>query len=132
MKTITIICDDHIGVLAEITDRLKKKNINIEDISAQSLGERGAVVISVSGKNKKDAIKALKDAGFIPLIKDSLVIKIKDRPGELARIAKKLQKEKINVETMHIISQEDGSSFVALITNHPVKTKKILKDIIIK
>jgi hypothetical protein len=131
MKTVTVICHDHAGVLFTIAEALKKARINIDDISAQSFGDKGAIIISVSRQNESQVVAILKRLGFTPLVQDGLVIRLVDKPGELAKVAKILKKAKINILTLHIISQKEGQVFMALITDEPRKSRTLLKNLLV-
>lgn len=43
MKQITIIAENHPGVVAEITEALAAQNINIETLDAESVNEAGII-----------------------------------------------------------------------------------------
>lgn len=132
MRTITIICKDHVGVIAKIAEALEKNGVSIRDITAQSLGGRGAVVISASGADNDKVVPIVKALGFTPLVQDSLVIKLKDKPGELAKVTRILKRARISIQTMHIIGQEKGSAFAALITDRPEKTRALLRRMLVR
>src|SRR3989338_5657580 len=110
MKEFTIICENEVGVLSRITDTLKEKNINITDITSHVVGDKGIVTLSVA---------------------DGVVIKIKDKPGALAAVARKLKEAKIDIKTTHIVIREKNHAFVALTASNPKKMRKILKDYLI-
>lgn len=131
MKEFTIICENEVGVLSRITDTLKEKNINITDITSHVVGDKGIVTLSVADKDDYGALKALRKAGFTPLVEDGVVIKIKDKPGALAAAARKLKEAKIDIKTTHIVIREKNHAFVALTASNPKKMRKILKDYLI-
>ena len=55
-----------------------------------------------------------------------MVIELMDRPGELSKVAKRLAKAGINVESIHILNKDAKTTSIALVTDNPRKTSEVL------
>ena len=130
MKQITVVVADKVGVLAELSYLLGKAHVNIEAISAEVQGGKSVINLVVSDEKKAEMI--LKSNGYHVLAGEMLVVKVKDMPGALSDISKKLQKAKVNIESIYLLTRGDGYSLDALMVDKPKKAKKVLADYIVK
>ena len=62
MKTITIISEDRVGLLADISYILAKSKVNIDEINADIVDGKAVIKLAVGDKEK--ATKALADNGY--------------------------------------------------------------------
>ena len=130
MKQITIVVDDKVGVIADLSYLLGKTKINIDALSAEVHGGRGVINMTVSDEEK--ASKVLKSNGYNVLSNEIIVIKIKDEPGALSEVSNKLQKAKISIKSLYLISRGEGFALDALIVDKPKLAKKLLENYIVK
>ena len=82
MKQITIVADDKVGVLADISYILGKAKINIESLTAEVHG--GKAMINISVKDEKKASQLLNANNYKVIRSEILIVKVKDEPGELS------------------------------------------------
>ena len=121
---IIIIVDDRVGVLANITGVLAGAGINIESMDAEVAGQRGAVLMTV---NETDhALSLLNQAGYKAVGEDTVVLRLRDEPGSLARVADRLKQAEVNIQNLHILGRQDGYSLIALTTNDRAATEAAL------
>ena len=130
MKQITVVVADKVGVLAELSYLLGKARVNIEAISAEVQGGKSVINLVVSDEKKAEMI--LKSNGDHVLAGEMLVVKVKDAPGALSEISKKLQKAKINIESIYLLTRGEGYSLDAIMVDKPKKAKKVLAEYIVK
>ena len=71
--------------------------------------------------------RALRQAGLEYKLLDILNLELIDRPGELAKIARRLAKAGINVESIYILSSRSGKTELALNVSDMKKAMKVLK-----
>lgn len=115
MQEITIITENRVGALAEICELLGKNGVNIEAISAQGLGESGLIrVVTGDAATAKRALSAKK--GITCRSGDILVVKMADQPGELGKIARRLARAEVDIESMYLLSKSRGVMEVAIKT----------------
>ncbi|MCX6772039.1 MAG: ACT domain-containing protein [Candidatus Micrarchaeota archaeon] len=124
MKQLTVVVADKVGVLAELSYLLGKARVNIEAISAEVQGGKSVISLVVSDEKKAEMI--LKSNGYHVLAGEILVVKVKDAPGALSEISKKLQRAKINIESIYLLTRGEGYSLDALMVDKPKKAKKVL------
>ncbi|MGB9635490.1 MAG: ACT domain-containing protein [Candidatus Micrarchaeia archaeon] len=112
MKQITVVVDNRVGALADVTEAIGRSGINIISISAQGFDKTGVIRLLTADVNT--ALNELSRAGFNATVNDIIVLKLPDRPGELYKVAKKLSKEKINLRAVYIIGKENDKTVVAI------------------
>jgi predicted amino acid-binding ACT domain protein len=126
MKAITVITNDRVGLISDISYVLGKARINIEAIDASVVGKK--IVITVMVKNYARARDELEKNGYpSTLDKDYCVVKISDAVGSMAKMTEMLKKARINILQLHQISSDGTHALVALKTNKPRPTREILK-----
>ncbi len=126
MKTLTIVADDKVGLLADISYILGKAKINIENISVDVVGGKAIITIGVSDKERTKSI--LEAANYKVNDVESIVVKLQDKPGELGKITNLLAKEGINITNVHMITKDGKNTIIALIVDKPRKAELLLKD----
>ncbi|VVC03907.1 ACT domain protein [Candidatus Burarchaeum australiense] len=104
MKQLTILTENRVGALADICTELGNVGVNIKSINAQGQGDYG--VIRLVTEDEATAKKVLEKAGFRLTVSDILVVSVPDRPGELAKIARKLSNSGVDVECVYVLGKE--------------------------
>jgi len=130
MKQITIVAEDKVGLLADISYILGKARINIESIAVEVIGTKG--IINLTLKDDKRATQMLESNGYKVLSSEVLVVKVKDEPGELSGISKRLVDAGINVESLYLLSRHGGYSLDAIKVDNPKKAAKLLEGYLVK
>jgi hypothetical protein len=126
MKQITVISEDQVGRLAEISFLLGRSKINIDAISVGKVGSTGIVNLTVKHEDK--ALHVLQANGFKCLKSDILVVKLVNEPGELAKMTKRLSDNKVSLENLTVITQGPKYSVYSLQVDKHAKAEKLLKD----
>ena len=117
INRIVIMADDEVGVLADIAGLLAREGINVETINTESSGGQGTIILTVD--NYDHALYVLNQSGYKAVGDDALVIRLPDEPGALAGVADGLKQAGVNIQSMHIVSRQDGYSMIALKTDDP-------------
>ena len=130
MKTITIVADDKVGLLADISYILAKANINIEALNVDVVASKA--VISLMVKDGEKARQALEASGYKVTEENTVVVKLEDKPGELSKVTKMLAKEKVNIENVLMLSRDGKSTILSVTVDQPAKAQRLLKDYLIK
>ena len=115
MERIVVVARDEVGVLSDITGALARANINLESINTQVNGEHGTIIISTDDTDR--ALVALADAGYSAVTDDAMLVRLKDEPGALARVAQRFSEAGINIRSVHILDRMDGIATIALSTS---------------
>jgi len=99
-KQIVIATDAGMGVLGRLCNVLTERRINIQDIyAAAEEKDKGMIHLIVDDTDAGEL--ALRDAGFIPLVINVLLIDTKDSPGTLGRICSLFAQNGINIEYVY-------------------------------
>jgi hypothetical protein len=124
MKELIVVSPDRIGLLADISETLGNQSINIESISVETSSD--TAIIRLTTPDEKKAKKALESAGFSALTAEKLLVKLKDKAGELARVSRLLADENINIANVDVVAERKGEKLVAIHTDDNTKARKVL------
>ena len=100
MKQITIVTPARDGLVADISDHLGHAEINIESLDAFVV--RGWDIVQLTVSDYDQALMVLRDAGYDAITEDAVVINVKDRPGALAQVTRRLHEADVAVRSMRI------------------------------
>lgn len=126
MRELIIVAKDRVGLLAQISKILGDNNINIDSVGVETVGKDA--VIHLVASNETEATKLLEKAGFKVTASDTLLLKIEDQPGELAKVALTLAEAGINIRSVLFLRKEDSKGVFAVKVNKPEKAAELLKD----
>lgn len=126
MKELCVVSKDRVGLLADISEILGKHEINIDSLSMQTSNDTAIIHLKVS--KEKDARDLLMKTGFKVAENDHLVLNMKDRPGELAKISRLLANGQININNVHVMDERNNMKILALDTSDNPKAKKLLAN----
>ncbi len=129
MKQITVVVDDHPGVVADLSEALGCRDINIESIDAEGADSHGVIHLTVNRYD--EALIALRDAGFQAISEDALVIRLHDEPGALARVAARFRDVHLNIRSMRILRRDGDSVLVTLVTSDNQTARAQLQDVLV-
>ncbi len=129
MNRIIVMARNEVGVIADISKALADEGINIETISAEGLSEKGVITLTTDAYD--DALRVLTHAGFKTVSDESLVIRLPDEPGALAKIAERFKNAGVNIQSLHIIDRRNGHALVALSADDRAKAETIVDSAIV-
>lgn len=115
MKTLTVVLDKPKGSLVKISQLLGDADINIVDIDAGEVEHTGIMHVTVEEPEFEKAHHLLRDSGYQVMPEEVLLVRVKDKPGELAKLAVQLTEAKVNVRSMRIVKREKGTSLCAIV-----------------
>ena len=125
MTRIVVIANNEAGVIADIAGALAERNINIETMSTEALGEKGAITLTTDDDD--GALRALTDAGFKTVSDDSLILRLDDEPGALAKLAEKFKQGGVNIRSLHILDRRNGHTTVAISADDRAKAESLVE-----
>ncbi len=129
MKIITVVTKDYRGLIADITECLTENQINIVSIDAD-LADTTALV-RICTDNNENAFNVLNDKGFKLVSRAGILVKVKDEPGALAKISRRLAESNVDIRGMNMVEQHDGANIVSISCHDEEKAKEVLKDILV-
>jgi hypothetical protein len=121
---LTVSLKSRPGVLAQLARTLADAGVNIVTLSADSPGGRGKIRLTVNDPVK--AKRALRRAKYRASEEPAFVVRLRNEPGALARVAEKLAKERINIRSAYATTAGRGSATVVFTVGSPAKARKIL------
>ncbi|MBI5036017.1 ACT domain-containing protein [Candidatus Micrarchaeota archaeon] len=125
MNRLTIVEKDRVGLLADISEAMAQKNLNIDSIALETAGTN--CILHMTTKHGKEARRVLAERGYKVVDESSLLLRVKDKPGELAEMSRSLADNGININNIYILDAEKGEKILALSTNDNILAKKVLK-----
>ncbi len=99
INQISVFLENTKGRLFEVCSVLGKHKINMRALTIAESRDFGVLRIVVD--KPAEAVKILKENGFVTNLTDIVAVEIDDRPGGLAHILEVLSGQDINVEYMY-------------------------------
>lgn len=126
MKEIVVVTQNRPGLLADLSEALGDRGINIETIDAEEV--RDTAVVELTVDRYDEALQILRDAGFDAVTEDALLIRLQDKPGALAKVARRFKDAGIDMKSVRIIRRQGGSAFVAIATDRSAEARALVSD----
>src|SRR5438445_12377592 len=125
MKEFKVYVADKPGELARVTEALSGAAVNIRAIASEAKHDNSFLRVVTSDVQTTE--KALSTAGLKYELNDILDLELLDRPGELAKVARRLARAGINVHSIYILASKNGRTEIALVVDNPERAKIALK-----
>jgi hypothetical protein len=110
------------GVLAQLARTLADAKVNILALSADAVSGRGKIRMVVN--NPGAAKRALRRARYRVAEEPAFVVRLRNKPGAVARVAARLAKAGVNITSTYATTA--GKSATAVFTARSAKARKIL------
>lgn len=126
IKQLSVFVENQPGRLAEITDALCKKDIDIRALSIADTTNFGILRLIVNHPSRAET--ALKEQGFTVSQTDVIGVGVVDQPGGLATALSVLNQAGIAVEYMYaFVSKAEKTAYVILRVEDNEQAEKILR-----
>lgn len=125
MKSITIVAEDKVGLLADISYILAKSKINIETINVDVVG--GKAIVSLGLMDAERAKQVVEASGYKVEDPDAVVVKVSEKPDEVSRVTKMLTDEGVDVKNVRMLTKDSKSTVLAMTVDKPRKAALILE-----
>ena len=103
---------------------LADNKVNIHGLSVSDTVDHAVVRLITSDAKRATAL--LESAGVLVVENEVILLTLPDKPGQLADVAKKLSKAKVNIEYAYGTTEEAGGTLVLRVSDTK-KAQKILK-----
>ena len=113
------------GELAKVCELLGVNGVNIKAIASEREQDRPQIRIVTD--DEATTSSALRRSGIPYELKDVIIVRMSDKPGELGKMARRLAKAMVNVDSIYILSKEDGMTEMAITVDNMKKAKTALK-----
>jgi len=113
------------GVLATLARTLAEAGVNITAVSAEGGGGRGKIRLLVNDSVR--ARRALRKAKYRFVEEPAFVMRLRNKPGGLARVADKLARARINIRSAYATTTGRRAATVVLtVGGNAAKARKVL------
>jgi hypothetical protein len=124
---LTIKLPNRTGQLGALAGALGDAGVSIKSIAATTGGGSGTVHIVVEDKDAAKARRAIKAKKYrISGDRKVVELRLANKPGTLARAAKRLGKARVNIESAYMLGQGKKSSTLGLGVKDARAAKKAL------
>jgi len=127
MKDCSIQLTNHPGDLARVAQVLGRRGVNIKALAGVSVG--GGVAIARILPDDIVVARSAFEAANIRFTESEVHLALlENKPGVLAGLTNRLGDEGINLEAIYTTGIADDLVELAIATDNPKKTKKILEE----
>jgi len=127
MKDCSIQLTNHPGDLGRVAQALGRRGVNIKALAGLSTGS-GSATVRILPDDIVVARSALEAASIRFAESEVHLVLLENKPGILASVTNRLGDEGINLEAIYITGIADDLVELAIVTDNPKKTKKILEE----
>jgi len=111
--------------MARVAEALAANGVNIRGISSEVTGDDLIMKVVTDDEATARATLAGKKVTFFE--KEVLSLVVPDRPGEIAKLTRKLARRMIQIENIYFLSRVGGHTEVAFTTDNMEKAADTLK-----
>ncbi len=125
MEEFIIQVVNRLGSLSKVSEILAKSGINIEGMATEMTENKGLIKIITNDANTTR--EALEKSRLSFTVENVIIVEVVNKPGELFKLTKKMADEKINIESIYMVSTER----FAIRVDNIGKAKLFLKERIV-
>ena len=127
MNRVIVTGRNEVGTIADITAPLASAGVNILTINTESTNETGLVILTTDDNDA--ALEVLTSAGYRAVLDETLLIRLEDEPGALAKIAERFKNAGQNIQSVHIVERRDGFTIIALSVDDQDAARELVGDL---
>ncbi|MCU0852902.1 MAG: ACT domain-containing protein [Thermoplasmata archaeon] len=124
MKEFDVYVQNKPGELAKVCELLGTNGVNIKAISSE---RNNKPMIKIVTDDEATAKSSLARSGIAFEMRDVVSVRMADRPGELGKIARKLARAMVNVDSIYILGKEGPTTDIAFTVDNLEKAQMALK-----
>ena len=130
MKQLSIIAENRLGVVTEITEALAAGNVNIESLDAEKAVDCAIVVLTVDQYDH--ALKIIHKLPNMRIItEDAILVKLVNEPGALAKIARRFTDAGIGLRSIRFMERNNEYGLVAISTDRTESALALVDDVLV-
>jgi hypothetical protein len=118
-KQIAVFLDNRPGTLARMAEALAEAKVNIFAITTSDTVDHSVVRLVVNDYRK--ALHVFEEHGTLVIEDDVLMVEGTNKPGELARLARKFSEAKINIEYCYSATSPEAKKGLLILRVSDVK-----------
>lgn len=124
MKQFDITLSEKPSELARVTEALGKSGVNIRGVSSDR--RRDGLLVRVVTDDEATTRTTLSSRKVKFSEREALSLVIDDRPGEIAKLTRRLARRMIKVESIYMLSRKGGKTEVAFTADKMDEAQKVL------
>ena len=125
LKEFDVFVQDKPGELAKVCELLGNNGVNIKGIASER--NNAKPLIRVVTDDEATAKATLVRSGIGYDLKDVISLSLPDKPGELGKVARKLARAMVNVDSIFILGKDGGRTEMVLTVDNKKKAEEALK-----
>jgi histidine decarboxylase len=129
MTQISVVGEARANVIPELIEALGSAGVNIETLDSQTIGPTVVAILTVDRYD--DAVRTLAQAGFHAVTEDALLVRLEDKPGALAEVARRFHAASVPLHSVRIVRRGEGWGVVALGTPRTEEALALVGDALI-
>lgn len=130
MKQITILSENKTDLIADITQFLAEKRINIESVTGRNFGKNSVVTITV--QDYQSALNKLQECErFQVICEDAIIVKVTDELGALAKLTRRFSDAGVQINSIRFVERHEGYALVAISTGRTDQALNLVNDILV-
>ncbi len=114
------------GALATLAEALAARGVDLRAIGGGGLGDTGHVILTTADDDT--ARQVLDDGGYTYFEGESLLAEVDDRPGGMAKIARRLADAGVNIHGHLFIGRWGDRAMFAFVVDDPEKARPVLEQ----
>lgn len=126
MRQLTVVGKDRRDLVADITELLAGNGIDIRNINSHLAGQDAYITLALSEYHR--GFRLLMDAGYNTVSDDSVLLRVIDKPGTLAKLSRKISEHGINTRAITMLHHDDCYTIVAISTDSNDKVRELFKE----
>jgi len=126
VKLLSVFIDNKPGRLKTVTGLLNEKKINIRALTLQDIKEYGILKVIVDRPD--DAYLSISEKGFACALKETLAVKVADKPGGLDELLKVFSDSGINIkDSFGFVVESKKSAILCIEVDNLAAAEELLK-----
>ncbi|MBU4198453.1 MAG: hypothetical protein KKG09_08730 [Verrucomicrobia bacterium] len=114
-KQLTVVMQNTMGTLAEVTGVVADKCVNIENVCAYTVGD--VAVVHLLTNDNEQARTALEKEGYRVVETEVILVHVWNRPGSLSAMAAKFRQHAINIQYVYGTSSLGGEKMTIVFSS---------------
>lgn len=125
MRQFEVWVENKVGMLAEVAEILAKNRINIRGVATEAKNDKG--IIKLVTDDEDATRRALTDAGMNFKEFEIVPARLRDQPGELAKISRALANLGVDIQSVFLLGKDHGTTEIAFKVSDLKKAREILR-----
>jgi hypothetical protein len=113
------------GALAVLAEELAARGVDLRAIGGGGLGDSGHVIMTTADDDTTKRV--LDDGGYTYIEGESILAEVDDKPGGMARIARRLADAGVNIQGHLFLGRWGDRAMFAFVVDRPDLAKPILE-----